>query len=98
MPVYEYEPLDETASDCAQCGGGRFEVIQTFSAEHLGACPHCGREVRRVFSSPAIQGAGRSAETLSNKSLAAKGFTKYVKAGGGHYEKVAGAGPKVIKK
>ena len=98
MPLYEYEPVDETASDCRQCGTGRFEVVQGFSAENLNACPSCGRTVRRAYSAPAIQGSGRSADTLSNKSLAEKGFTKYVKAGGGHYEKVAGKGPNVIKR
>jgi hypothetical protein len=51
-----------------------------------------------VFSAPAIQGAGRSGDTLSNKNLAEKGFTKYVKAGDGHYEKKAGKGPDVIKR
>ena len=98
MPIYEYEAEDGLASPCAECGGGRLEVVQSFAAPTLVACPTCGRAVRRVFSAPAIQGAGRSGETLSNKSLAEKGFTKYVKAGGGSYEKVAGKGPRVIKR
>jgi putative FmdB family regulatory protein len=98
MPTYEYEPVDEAPSDCPQCGEVRFEVRQTFAEASLATCPQCGRAVRRVFSAPNIQGAGRSAETLSNKGLAEKGFTKYVKAGDGHYEKVAGKGPNVFKK
>ena len=51
-----------------------------------------------LFRSPAIHGAGTSRETLSNKNLAAKGFTKYVKAGDGTYEKAAGKGPDVIRR
>ena len=35
---------------------------------------------------------------MSDKNLAAKGFTKYVKAGDGTYEKTAGSGPKKLKR
>jgi putative FmdB family regulatory protein len=94
MPIYEYET---TAEGCEHCRE-RFEVVQTFSEAALEACPECGGTIAKVFSTAAVQGAGRSAETLSNKGLAEKGFTKYVKAGGGHYEKVAGKGPNVIKR
>ena len=95
MPIYEYE-ADE-AGDCAHCAG-RFEVVEPISATGLLICPECGRPVHRVISAPAIHGAGRSGEVLSNKNLAEKGFTKYVKAGDGHYEKAAGSGPDVIKR
>ena len=35
---------------------------------------------------------------MSDKNLASKGFTKYVKTGNGSYEKTAGDGPKKIKR
>ena len=94
MPIYEYQTA---AAGCDHCRE-RFEVVQTFNAPPLETCPECGGPIAKVFSTPAVQGAGRSGDTLSNKSLAEKGFTKYVKAGGGHYEKVAGKGPNVIKR
>ena len=94
MPIYEYQTTGEGCPHCQE----RFEVVQTFSAPALETCPECGGAIAKAFSTPAVQGAGRSAETLSNKGLAEKGFTKYVKAGGGHYEKVAGKGPNVIKR
>ena len=34
----------------------------------------------------------------SDKNLAAKGFTKYVKTGNGSYEKTAGSGPKKLNR
>jgi len=94
MPIYEYE--HDAATECPS--GERFEVIEGLSAAPLAVCPACGVAVHRCFSAPRVQGAGRSADTLSNKNLAAKGFTKYVKAGDGHYEKAAGKGPDVIKR
>lgn len=95
MPIYEYEATSEEPCDhCRQ----RFEVYQGFSDKPLKKCPQCGGKVERVFSTPSIHGAGRSAEVLSNKNLAEKGFTRYQKAGDGVYEKTAGKGPKVIKR
>lgn len=46
MPLYEYE--------CESCGH-RFEVIQKYSDPPIAVCPKCGGEVRKLFSSPAIQ-------------------------------------------
>ena len=46
MPLYEYE--------CESCAK-RFEVIQKFSDEPLGACTDCGGPVHRLLSSPAVQ-------------------------------------------
>jgi putative FmdB family regulatory protein len=46
MPLYEYE--------CDRCGH-RFEVIQKYSDPPIAVCPKCGGEVRKLFSSPAIQ-------------------------------------------
>ena len=95
MPIYEYRAVNpDSCETCAE----QFEVIRKLSDPPLETCPNCGKPVERVFSAPAVQGAGRSTDTLSNKNLAEKGFTKYVKAGGGYYEKVAGKGPDVIRK
>jgi putative FmdB family regulatory protein len=95
MPIYEYQAVKP--GKCTHCREP-FELYQGFSEAALTQCPTCGKPVQRIFSTPAIHGAGRSADVLSNKNLAAKGFTKYVKAGDGHYEKAAGSGPDVIKR
>lgn len=96
MPTYVYEHV-EPAPSCSN-GPERFEIVQPITAEALTACPRCGAAVRRVPSAPAIHGASSSGATLSNKNLAEKGFTKYVKAGDGHYEKAAGKGPDVLRR
>jgi putative FmdB family regulatory protein len=44
VPLYEYE--------CAK--DGRFELIRKFSDAALTACPTCGSEVEKLFSSPAV--------------------------------------------
>jgi putative FmdB family regulatory protein len=45
MPLYEY-----------QCEAGhRFERIQKFSDPPVDVCPTCGKPVRKLLSSPAIQ-------------------------------------------
>ena len=46
MPIYEYE--------CRSCGK-RTELLQRMDAPPLAACPECGGEVRKMFSSPAVQ-------------------------------------------
>ena len=46
MPLYEYQ--------CDVCAH-RFEVIQKYSDAHIDVCPKCGGEVKKLFSSPAIQ-------------------------------------------
>ncbi len=96
MPIYEYRSSQSPGCDhCRQT----FEVMQSMSAEPLATCPECGGAIEKVFSTTALHGTGSTADILSNKSLEAKGFTKYQKAGDGHYERVAGTGgPQVIKK
>ena len=93
MPIYEYQ-----ASGKRRCEGCAepFEVVQPMGADPLPRCEKCGASIRRLLSTPAIHGA--AAHRLSNKSLAEQGFTKYVKAGDGHYEKAAGKGPNTIKR
>lgn len=46
MPIYEYQ--------CRQCDE-RHEIIQRFSDAPLSHCPTCGGEMKKLFSSPAIQ-------------------------------------------
>lgn len=46
MPIYEYQ--------CAQCND-RMEIIQKLSDPPYTRCPKCGGEVKKLFSSPAIQ-------------------------------------------
>lgn len=46
MPIYEYQ--------CKQCNE-RHEIIQRFSEAPLTHCPKCGGEMKKLFSSPAIQ-------------------------------------------
>ncbi|HSP13932.1 MAG TPA: FmdB family zinc ribbon protein [Thermoanaerobaculia bacterium] len=46
MPLYEYA--------CQKCGE-RTEIIQKISDPPSTHCPKCGGEMRKLFSSPAIQ-------------------------------------------
>jgi putative FmdB family regulatory protein len=46
MPIYEYQ--------CKECNQ-RHEIIQKISDEPLTHCPHCGGEMKKLLSSPAIQ-------------------------------------------
>lgn len=97
MPLYEYEHLAKDKQPCPT-GGERFECFQAMSAPPLETCPDCGARVRRVLSAPRVHGQASSVQTLSNRNLAEKGFTKYVKSGDGYYEKKAGKGPDVIRR
>src|SRR5580658_1711454 len=45
MPTYEYE--------CQQCHE-RVEAVQKFTDAPLTLCPHCGGELRKVFSAVGI--------------------------------------------
>ena len=46
MPLYEYE--------CTQCRE-RSEILQKLNDPPYTHCPKCGGEVKKLFSSPAIQ-------------------------------------------
>lgn len=93
MPIYEYAAAGEAC--CSKCRSA-FEVFQSMTAPPLDRCPECGAAVVKLISASAIHGAGGAAHLMSNRNLAEKGFTKYQRAGDGHYEKVAGKGPNVI--
>ena len=94
MPLYVYEIIEEDGS-----AGPRFEVFQKMSDEPLEHHPENGKPVKRVVTSANIAGNWSDAVTkqkLSNKNLDRLGFTKYERAGDGHYEKKAGEGPNAI--
>ena len=97
MPIYVYEVITEDQSD-----GEQFEIFQSMADAPLTKHPQTGQPVRRVFLPPAI--GGKWSESAMNKSVAddkkldKMGFTKYVKAGDGFYEKRAGKGPDVISR
>lgn len=95
MPTYVYEVIGDSPR-----AGQTFEVYQSIKDEALQRHPETGDPVRRVIQPPYIPGfssdhaARRTAN--DNKRLGELGFTKYVKAGDGTYEKAAGKGPDVI--
>lgn len=95
MPTYVYEVILEDGS-----GGETFEIIQSISAPPLTEHPETGLPVRRVIQPPFIGGqwseSAMHKSTNDNKKLENLGFTKYVKAGDGVYEKTAGKGPRTI--
>lgn len=96
MPLYVYEVVLPDGS-----GGETFEIIQSLSAEPLKKHPESGKPVRRVFGTPNTPRTWTDSQAkskLSDKNLASKGLTKYVKTDKGTYEKAAGAGPKKIVK
>ena len=77
MPLYEYE--------CESCGH-RFERIQKFSDPPVEECPVCGRRVRKLLSSPAIQFKGTGWYV-----------TDYARKGGGDASKSDGAKPDAVR-
>ncbi len=46
MPLYEYR--------CQSCGRTQ-EVLQKMGDAPLSVCPHCGGEMKRLVSAPAVQ-------------------------------------------
>jgi hypothetical protein len=94
MPTYVYQVITEDGSE-----GEVFEVVQKMSDKPLTRHPETGQPVRRIPAAPTIPGNWSDHATkqkLSDKNLDRIGFTKYERAGGGHYEKKAGQGPDVI--
>jgi putative FmdB family regulatory protein len=81
MPIYEYEPFDDTRS-CDYCRAG-FEQLRRMSDPPLTACPKCGAPVRKKISAPAV---GSSASGLDDRAKSA-GFSKLKRIGKGEYEK-----------
>jgi hypothetical protein len=96
MPLYVYEVVLSDGT-----GGEQFEVLQRMADVPLTKHPETGEPVRRIFGEPNTPRAWTDTQgkaATSDKNLAAKGFTKYVKTGNGTYEKTAGSGPKKLKR
>ena len=96
MPLYVYEVVLPDDS-----GGEQFEILQKMSDAVLTKHPETGKPVRRVFAepnAPRVWTDMQGKAATSDKNLAAKGFTKYVKTGNGSYEKTAGDGAKKIQR
>ena len=97
MPLYVYEVITPDDSP-----GPQFEIFQSMADPPLTKHPETGEAVRRVFFAPAIGGkwsdSAMAKSVADDKKLDKMGFTKYVKAGDGFYEKRAGQGPDVISR
>lgn len=96
MPLYVYEVVLPDGS-----GGEQFEVLQKMADAPLTLHPESGEPVRRIFGEPNAPRAWTDSQgkaAVSDKNLASKGFTKYVKTDNGTYEKAAGVGPKKLKR
>lgn len=97
MPIYVYEIVQADGSP-----GPTFEYAQRISDPPLSEHPDTGEPVQRVIQAPFIGGnwseSAMHKNTNDNKKLGEMGFTKYVKAGDGVYEKTAGKGPQVISR
>lgn len=92
--MYVYEVIEDDGTP-----GERFEVFHKMSDDPLTVHPENGKRVKRVVTSANIAGNWSDSATkqkLSNKNLERLGFTKYERAGDGHYEKKAGQGPDAI--
>ena len=92
MPMYVYQVIEADGSE-----GEVFELLQKFSDEPLTVHPESGKPVRKLLAAPNAV-THYVGSNLSNERLGKLGFTKYEKAGGGFYEKTAGAGPDVISR
>ena len=96
MPLYVYEVVLSDGT-----GGEQFEVLQKMSDDPLTKHPETGEPVRRIFAEPNAPRAWTEAHgkaATSDKTLASRGFTKYVKTDKGTYEKTVGDGPKKLKR
>lgn len=95
MPTYLYEVIREDGE-----AGERFEIVQGIKDPHLTHHPETGEPVQRIMQ-PCFAGgmwneAAMGRRMKDDKKLEKQGFTKYVKAGDGVYEKKVGSGPDVI--
>lgn len=97
MPIYVYEVILPNGE-----AGEQIEVFQKMSDPPLKKHPDSGAPLRRVITAANIGGSWSDSSMSRNanddKKLDRLGFTKYVKAGDGYYEKRAGKGPDVLHK
>lgn len=95
MPTYLYEVITEDGS-----AGEQFEIIQSIKEPALTSHPETGEPVERIMQPFFVGGtwsdSAMSKSSKDEKKLDRLGFTKYVKAGDGVYEKRTGKGPKLI--
>lgn len=95
MPLYVYEVITDDGSD-----GEQFEIMQSMADAALTKHPQTGQPIRRVIQAPAVGGkwsdSAMKRSVSDDKKLDKLGFTKYVKAGNGVYEKRAGKGPDTL--
>lgn len=95
MPIYRYAVVLPDGEF-----GEEFEIEQAISEPALETHPETGEPVERLMQ-PVFAGGtwsdGPMGRRMKNdKKLDQLGFTKYVKAGDGVYEKRAGKGPQTI--
>jgi len=97
MPIYMYEVVTDDPNEKQT-----FEVLQDLNEPALERHPETGQPVRRVISAPSVVGASRSQHernVLSDRNIAAKGFSRYERTGSGTYTRTAGSqGPRTFRK
>ena len=94
MPTYLYRTIRPDGLD-----GELFEVVQRMSDPPLVRHPESGLPVERVPVVPNLSlnhSDSNDRRKLSDSNLDRLGFTKYVNAGDGKFEKTAGGGPSSI--
>lgn len=85
MPIYEYVHASKEILNCVD----PIEVFQPMNESVLERCPKCGNQIHKKISLPARH-QGSVKDKLSDQNLSKHGFSKYVKASDGSYEKAAG--------
>lgn len=96
MPTYVYGVI--LSEDDDEAVGEVFEVEQSIHDKPLTKHPVTGEPVRRLLCAPFVAGTWsplKSKQAMSDRNLAKRGFTKYVKTGDG-YEKTVGKGPSLL--
>jgi len=95
MPTYVYQAIRPDGEP-----GEQFEVEQPIKDPALTEHPETGEPVERVIQPVFVGGiwteSSMSRRLKDEKKLDKQGFTKYVKAGDGVYEKRTGKGPEII--
>lgn len=94
MPLYVYQVIEKDGSE-----GEVFECLQEMSDPPLTHHPESGMPVQRLIAPPAKLGRMTDLAMkgkMTDKNLEKMGFTKYVRASDGSYEKKAGGGPRHI--
>jgi len=85
MPIYEYIHKIRSEEHCED----PLELFQGMNEPVLENCPKCGGGIQKKISLPAHH-QGSVKDKLSDQNLSKHGFSKYVKASDGSYEKAAG--------